>query len=113
MTREAVDTVGRGRIWTGRQAKEHGLVDRLGGLALALSTARKRAGLENREVELVRLPKQSLWSQLVHAFHADYRALPIRETTSLDMLWETSAVVNLITTHRTFLLMPYHITAND
>jgi protease-4 len=113
MTREAVDSVGRGRIWTGRQAKEHGLVDELGGLALALSTARKRAGLENREVQLVRLPKQSLWSQLVHAFHEGYRALPMRKTTSLDILWEASPVVDLITKHRTFLLMPYQITAND
>ena len=113
MSKEAVDNLGRGRIWTGRQAKEHGLVDELGGLALALSTARKRAGLENREVQLVRLPKESFWSQLYHAFHAGYRALPIRQTTPLDMLWESSRVLDLIAKHRTFLLMPYQITVND
>ena len=113
MSKESVDSLGRGRIWTGRQAKEHGLVDELGGLALALSTARKRAGLENREVQLVRLPKESFWSQLYHAFHAGYRALPIRQTTRLEMLWETSRVLDLIAKHRTFLLMPYQITVND
>lgn len=113
MTKEAVDNLGRGRIWTGRQAKEHGLVDELGGLSDALSTARKRAGLAHREVQLVRLPKQSLWSQLYHAFHEGYRTLQLRESTSLDMFWEFSPVVDLIAKHRTFLLMPYQITAND
>jgi len=48
MTREAVDAVGSGRVWTGRQAKEHGLVDELGGLDLAIQRAREKAGLGRR-----------------------------------------------------------------
>ena len=46
MTKEEVDGIARGRIWTGKQALENGLVDELGGLDLALSIARKKAGLE-------------------------------------------------------------------
>ncbi|MBW2464567.1 MAG: signal peptide peptidase SppA [Deltaproteobacteria bacterium] len=43
---EAVDAVARGRVWTGRQALEHGLVDELGGFEVALNAARELSGLE-------------------------------------------------------------------
>ena len=69
MTREAVDQIGRGRIWTGKQAKEIGLVDELGGLNLALSIARGKAGLVGKEVQLIRLPRQGVWEQWLDAFH--------------------------------------------
>jgi len=48
MAREAVDAVGGGRVWTGRQAFERGLVDELGGLDKALAKARQLAGLDDR-----------------------------------------------------------------
>jgi protease-4 len=44
-TPERIDAVAQGRVWTGRQAKDIGLVDELGGLSRALAIARKRAGL--------------------------------------------------------------------
>ena len=40
-----VEAVARGRVWTGRDAVDAGLVDRLGGLREALQLARSRAGL--------------------------------------------------------------------
>ncbi len=42
---ERVDELARGRVWTGADACERGLVDELGGLGLALETARKKSGL--------------------------------------------------------------------
>jgi protease-4 len=45
MTRAAVHEVARGRVWTGADAVERGLVDVLGGLDIALDEARRRAGL--------------------------------------------------------------------
>ncbi|MBL8618858.1 MAG: signal peptide peptidase SppA [Deltaproteobacteria bacterium] len=42
---EAVAAVAEGRIWTGRQALTHGLVDRLGDLEVALGRLRLLAGL--------------------------------------------------------------------
>jgi protease-4 len=41
----AVEAVAEGRIWTGRQALAHGLVDRLGDLEVALSRLRLLAGV--------------------------------------------------------------------
>jgi protease-4 len=45
MTREAVHEIARGRVWTGADALERGLVDELGGLERAADVARERAGL--------------------------------------------------------------------
>jgi protease IV len=45
MTRDAVHEVARGRVWTGADAREIGLVDDLGGLRDAIRIARERAGL--------------------------------------------------------------------
>jgi protease-4 len=40
-----IEAVARGRVWTGRDALERGLVDELGGLRDAVRIARERAGL--------------------------------------------------------------------
>jgi len=45
LTKEQVDAVGQGRVWTGEQALSHKLVDELGGLRQALAYARTLAGL--------------------------------------------------------------------
>ena len=44
-TPERIDEVGQGRVWTGSQALERGLIDRSGGLGDALAAAARRAGL--------------------------------------------------------------------
>jgi protease-4 len=44
-TPDQIDQVGQGRVWTGAQAKERGLVDSLGTFKDALASAAKRAGL--------------------------------------------------------------------
>jgi len=46
MTRDEVDAVAQGRVWTGEQALERGLVDQLGGYDEAIAAAAERAGLE-------------------------------------------------------------------
>jgi protease-4 len=45
-TPDKIDAVGQGRVWTGAQAKERGLVDRLGSYGDALQSAARRAHLE-------------------------------------------------------------------
>ncbi|MBN2637020.1 MAG: signal peptide peptidase SppA [Prolixibacteraceae bacterium] len=55
MTKEKVDEIGQGRVWTGENAKELGLVDELGGLDLAIERAAEIAGLD--EYRTVSLPE--------------------------------------------------------
>jgi len=58
MTRDQVLEVAGGRVWTGRQAQEKGLVDELGTLGDAIAEAKKLGGVESDEqVELLVLPK--------------------------------------------------------
>jgi protease-4 len=62
LTREEVERVAQGRIWTGQQALERHLVDRIGSLADAVALARERAGIAaSEEVEVRRMePPRSL-----------------------------------------------------
>ena len=46
MDKEAVHKVAQGRVWTGTQAKERGLVDELGGIDLAITRARELAKVD-------------------------------------------------------------------
>jgi len=58
MDRDAVDAVAQGRIWTGAQAQTRGLVDRLGGLEVAVDLARDAAGATpDGDIDLVILPR--------------------------------------------------------
>ena len=65
-----IDAVAQGRVWTGRQAREIGLVDALGGLTTALKTARERAKIPpTRDVELVVFPpRRSFFEVLSEPF---------------------------------------------
>ena len=47
LPRETIEAVAEGRVWSGAQGKERGLVDELGGLWEAVAAARDRAGLPN------------------------------------------------------------------
>ena len=61
MTVEAVEQVARGRVWTGADALERGLVDELGGLRCAIQRAKVLAGIDaDDKVELHYLPGSSL-----------------------------------------------------
>ncbi|MGV0068715.1 signal peptide peptidase SppA [Mycobacterium colombiense] len=65
LTTEAVDRVARGRVWTGADARERGLVDELGGFRTALRRAKILAGLdEDTDVRLVTYPGGSLLDML-------------------------------------------------
>ncbi len=66
MTRADVDKVGRGRVWTGMQAKERGLVDELGGLSKAIDLAKGLAGFgRDEEPRLVVWPKKKgFWNSI-------------------------------------------------
>lgn len=52
----AVDGIAQGRVWTGRQAQERGLVDHLGNLEAAVAAAARRAGVENYETVPIEPP---------------------------------------------------------
>ncbi|MFN2509944.1 MAG: signal peptide peptidase SppA [Pyrinomonadaceae bacterium] len=64
-----IDSVGQGRVWTGSQGKENGLVDEFGGLDRAIAIAKQLANIPaDKEVNRVILPyPQTFLQQLLSA----------------------------------------------
>jgi protease-4 len=93
-TPERIDAVAQGRVWTGYQAKQIGLVDELGGLERALAVAKQHAKLEpDSEVELVVYPpKKSIYEVLANPFGASESSrvlaamLGLRDPRTIDAL---------------------------
>jgi protease-4 len=66
--RERVHELARGRVWTGADAHERGLVDELGGLSHAVEAAKRHAGIPATvDTEVRVFPRVSPLSQLVPA----------------------------------------------
>ncbi len=65
MTKEEVNVIARGRVWTGRDALRIGLVDQLGGLPDAIAFATNKAKLKNPKVIYYPLKEDDSFSQLI------------------------------------------------
>ena len=137
LTVEDVDKLGQGRIWSGRQARENGLVDQLGGLDLAIAIALQLAGLEKKPFEIVQFPKKTWFSQIFNTLQFPFTTLsraglenaglensdtenvvektdsPLRFIAQYADLNTTTRLLNIIRKQRFFLLMPYHISVSD
>lgn len=64
LDRRRVEELAGGRVWTGRQAKEFGLIDEIGGLTAAIAYAAERAGLGERP-RLVEFPRTRQFSEVI------------------------------------------------
>ena len=69
---DGVHDIARGRVWTGADAQERGLVDELGGLATAVEVAKERAGLPaSAEPDLLVHPRRPLVARLRPALSSE------------------------------------------
>ncbi len=74
-TPEEIDTIAQGRVWSGSQALERGLVDQLGGLNDAIADAAKRADLGS-DYQLVYVEKElSGFEKFMTSFAARARSM--------------------------------------
>lgn len=78
-TPEQIDAVAQGRVWTGQQARERGLVDALGGLDTAIALAKERANIpKDEDVELVVFTgRRTLYDALTEQFSGSASLLGI------------------------------------
>ena len=72
-TYDEIHQIAQGRVWTGQQAKELGLIDWLGGLDTALAIAKKHVSFSHDEpIEIITLPKpKPLLEILMEDFEAN------------------------------------------
>jgi len=73
LSKERVLEIAKGRIWTGEDAKEHGLVDELGGFPVALRLAREAiGGTPDTPIQLKLFPERaSPWEVLFGRLFGD------------------------------------------
>ena len=73
LSKEKVLEIAKGRIWSGQDAKNLGLVDELGGFDTALTLAKKAAGIaESEDVKIVEYPRpKTLLQSLLQRAGAD------------------------------------------
>ena len=74
MTPERVRPLADGRVYSGRQAKELGLVDELGDLDAAIAAAAKLAGIAGKPVVVREKPRRKLWELIDAKFAALFPA---------------------------------------
>ena len=113
-TREESHEVAQGRVWSGRDALSHGLVDELGGLERAVAIAREKAGFdESDHVEVVVYPKKR---NFLEVLVSELRPSRARETMSAGRAelafsrWlETSVVLRSFRSTRSLAWMPFQL----
>jgi protease-4 len=105
---ERVNEIGQGRVWTGSQGREVGLVDSLGGLTEALAEAKKLAGIPASEsVRLDVYPRKTSWWKTLFGGREDIRSL------SLDPAWRKVLDDLRVMQNEKFLaLMPLRLSVN-
>jgi protease-4 len=57
MEKANVDSIGQGRVWSGVNAKEIGLIDEFGGLEKAIEIAKEKAGIKN-DIKIIEMPEK-------------------------------------------------------
>jgi protease-4 len=116
MNKEKLLTLAGGRIWTGRQAKAAELIDELGTLDDAVAGAKKLAGVEGENLELLILPHgRSLLERLTDA--ADLQApafrselMPLaRRVPELRRALGTAAALLELRHERVWLIQPFAV----
>jgi len=103
MSKEDVDKLGKGRVWTGSQAKELGLVDEIGGLSKAIDLAKELAGIPAEEqVKLVVQPKK------ISFFDTLFRKRLIKIDLGIDsQLEKMLSSLKLLENERIWAIMPF------
>ena len=111
MTVEAVDEIARGRVWTGQDAMEIGLVDGMGNLQDAVAMAAEMAGIA--DPELVELPEAvDPFEQFLEDFAGVSTAMALAEAAGVEddllaPLLEVQSLVNAAPQDRIQARLPY------
>jgi protease-4 len=118
-TDEEVNTIAQGRVWTGTQAKQNGLIDEFGGLEKAIDIAKQLANLPaDRDVRRVFYPEPRPFFETVfgmgeensmteeeQARAAVLRAMPEEMRRS----FRYAALLDQMSNGETMLLMPFEL----
>ena len=107
MTQTAVDSIGEGRVWSGSDAMNIGLVDSFGGLSDAIREAATLAGLE--EYRTIEKPEASdFYTRLLKQLTGEMRARAIRSELGEASRYY-SDLKEIISSGGIMAVMPYYL----
>ncbi|MEM7008562.1 MAG: signal peptide peptidase SppA, partial [Thermodesulfobacteriota bacterium] len=97
---EQAESFSKGRVWTGNQAKENGLVDELGTIQTAINIAKEKAEISETSMPVVK-------------FYCEPRGVSIaslvKDSSVLGSLNNIFAALNSLTKEKVLTIMPYDI----
>ena len=105
---EKVLDLAAGRVWSGVQAQENGLVDTLGGLNCAISMAAEKADLESYRVHEVTSIEDPL-KNLLSNFGAKIRASVLRSEMGNEAYTQYCKAKSVVSNNGIMAIMPYEI----
>jgi protease-4 len=110
MSVDKIKKIAEGRVWTGSDAKELGLVDELGGLEYAVEIAAEKAGLANYRV--AEYPaKKDFMTQLMESINSDLEAKVLNNKLGANAHWY-NMLKRAESMQGVQALMPYVIAVN-
>lgn len=74
MTKDQVDSIGQGRVWTGIDAKKIGLVDEIGGIDKAIAIAKEMAELEDYTISNYPKAEKNPFNEILISLSGDMEA---------------------------------------
>lgn len=95
MPYEQLEALAKGRVWTGADAKQHGLIDHLGGPRLAVQRAAELAGLDPDDIALTRVGDSGLLSRFIPASSSEHSTGARAVVSSEDLLSQAASWVGL------------------
>ena len=90
--KKPIDELAAGRVWTGQQALEHGLVDKIGGIHDAITFIADEAKVKDYEVRVLPRPKnfaELLMGDLNGGSNKKSKTLSLEASVSEDALWKS------------------------
>ncbi|MDB4161278.1 signal peptide peptidase SppA, partial [Bacteroidia bacterium] len=117
MTKEQVNEIAQGRVWTGVMAKEIGLVDELGGLEVAIASAAKEAELTDfkiREFPKAKDPFNMLLSKIQGNTNLQAQIVEATKNTGYEgFVKQLTDLQRWGSQHSVQAIMPYDITLRN
>ncbi|WP_308761507.1 signal peptide peptidase SppA [uncultured Bacteroides sp.] len=108
ISKEDLDKIAQGRVWTGSKAKELGLVDELGGLDKALDIAIAKAGVDAYTV--MNYPeKESFFESLMNTNPGNYIKARMLKGTMGEIYQQFSALENFDKCDRVQARVPFEL----
>lgn len=108
---KAVKKLAQGRVWTGAQAAQNGLVDRLGGLLTALDEVKEKAGIPKHQKVIVDIfPRKKRFVRVpgLSGSRSIIKDIAMRELFSL-IPKDIRGIIPLLRSGKPLSLMPYRL----